>query len=56
MAATAHAALVSQHAPYSRLLIAWVLWPLVTGVPAFIVTLAMTAMLRLLKIPRLAGT
>jgi hypothetical protein len=37
-AATTHAVIVSEHAPFARFLGALVAWPLITGVPAFLVT------------------
>jgi len=52
VAATTHAAMVSEHAPFMRFLVALVAWPLITGVPAFLVTLVIAAALRWLKIPR----
>ena len=52
VAATMHAALVTDHAPYVRFLIALVAWPLITGVPAFLVTLVIATALRWLKLPR----
>jgi hypothetical protein len=56
VAATTHAAMVSEHAPFTRFLIALVAWPLITGVPAFLVTLVITVVLRWLKVPRRAAT
>jgi hypothetical protein len=56
VAATTHAAIVPEHAPYARLLIAWVAWPLVTGLPAFMVALVIAFGLRWLNIPRRATT
>jgi hypothetical protein len=56
VAATRHAALVSEHAPLTRFLVALVAWPLITGVPALLVTLAITCVLRWLKVPRGAAT
>jgi hypothetical protein len=44
--------MVSEHAPYRRFLIALIAWPLITGVPAFLVTLVIAGGLRWLKIPR----
>jgi hypothetical protein len=55
-AATTHAAMVSEHAPFTRFLVALVAWPLITGVPAFLVTFAIATALRWLKIPRGAAT
>lgn len=52
VAATTHAAMVSEHAPFTRFLVALVAWPLITGVPAFLATLVITGALRWLKIPR----
>jgi hypothetical protein len=51
-AAMTHAALVTEHAPFRRFLVALVAWPLITGVPAFLVTVVIAAALRWLKIPR----
>ena len=52
VAATAHAAMVSEHAPYLLFVIALVAWPLITGVPALVVTFVLATALRWLKIPR----
>jgi hypothetical protein len=52
VAATTHAAMVSEHAPIARFLVALVTWPLITGVPALLVTLVIAAAVRWLKIPR----
>ena len=49
--ATTHAAMVSDHAPYRRFVIALIAWPLITGVPAFLVTIVIAMALRWLKIP-----
>jgi hypothetical protein len=51
VAATTHAVMVSEHAPFTRFLLALVAWPLITGVPAFLVTLVIASGLRWLKIP-----
>ena len=40
IAATIHAATVPSHAPYSRYLLALVIWPIITALPAFLVALA----------------
>ena len=56
VAAATHAAMVSQHARYPRFVIALVAWPLITGVPAFLVTLVIAWILRWLRIPRGAAT
>ena len=56
VAATTHALMVSEHASYARLMIAWIAWPLITGVPAFVVTILLTTVLRLLRIPRPRAT
>ena len=45
--ATVHAALTPIHAPYWRFLIALVAWPVITGVPAFLVALVVTVVLAL---------
>ena len=55
VAATTHAAMVSEHAPFTRFLVALVAWPLITGGPAFLVTLVIAAALRWLKVPREAA-
>jgi hypothetical protein len=55
VAATTHAMMVTEHAPLSRFLIALVVWPLITGVPAFVVTLVIALGLQWLKIPRRAS-
>ena len=52
VAATTHAMMVSEHAPFLRFLIALIAWPLITGVPAFLVTLVIAGALRWLRIPR----
>ena len=52
VAATMHAALANEHAPFARFLIALLAWPLITGVPAFLVTIVIAAALRWLKVPR----
>jgi hypothetical protein len=52
VAATTHAALVSEHAPFQRYMIALIAWPMITGVPAFLITLVIAGALRWLKIPR----
>ena len=56
VAATSHALLVTEHAPYFRFVIALVAWPIITGAPAFLVALVMAATLRWLKIPRRGTT
>src|SRR5207249_11455698 len=43
VAATVHAVMVPSHAPYWRHLLALVAWPLLTGVPAFVVALVAAA-------------
>ena len=44
-AALVHATTVAEHAPYSRFLLALVLWPIITAVPAFLVALVASALL-----------
>src|SRR5437762_3821983 len=44
VAATVHAMMVSSHAPYWRFLVALVVWPIVTALPAFLVALAVAAL------------
>jgi hypothetical protein len=55
VAAITHAALVSEHAPFTRFLIALVAWPLITGGPAFVITVVIIATLSWLNIPRSAA-
>jgi ABC-type amino acid transport system permease subunit len=43
--ATVHAALTPTHAPYWRFRLALVVWPIITGVPAFFVALVITVVL-----------
>jgi hypothetical protein len=45
VAATVHATMVSSHAPLWQFLIALIAWPIVTAVPAFVVALAIAAVL-----------
>jgi hypothetical protein len=40
LAAAIHAAMVVAHAPYWQFLVALIVWPLITAVPAFVVALA----------------
>ena len=54
VAATVHAGTVPSHAPYRQYLLALVVWPLVTAVPAFLVALAVAAVLARLPAKRLA--
>ena len=54
VAATVHAMMVSSHAPYWRFLVALVVWPIVTALPAFLVALAVAALLARLPTKRLA--
>jgi hypothetical protein len=50
VAATFHAVMVPSHAPYWRYLLALVLWPIITALPAFLVALVAGAVLaRLLR-------
>jgi len=56
VAATIHASTVNEHAPYSLFVIALIAWPLITGVPAFLVSLVIAGSLRWLKIPGGAAT
>src|SRR5262245_25590695 len=48
-AATAHAATVAEHAPYWKFMLALVLWPVLTALPAFVVALAAGAGLAALR-------
>ena len=45
VAATVHALTAVSHAAYWRYLLAFVLWPIVTAVPAFLIALVAAAML-----------
>ncbi len=54
VAATVHAVMVPSHAPYWRYLLALVLWPIFTALPAFLVALAVAAVLARLPTKRLA--
>jgi hypothetical protein len=54
VAATVRAVTVPSHAPYRQYLLALVAWPLVTAVPAFLVALAVAALLARLPTKRLA--
>lgn len=56
VAATTHAAMVSDHAPFRRFLLALIAWPLITGVPALLVALVIAGALRWLRIPGAAAT
>jgi len=51
-AATVHAAMVASHAPYWRFLLALVLWPIITALPAFLAALVAGAVLA--RLPRRA--
>jgi hypothetical protein len=53
VAATIHAVMVPSHAPYWRFLLALVVWPIITAVPAFLVALIATAVLDHLPTKRL---
>jgi hypothetical protein len=53
-AATVHAAMVPSLAPYGQFLLALVVWPVVTALPAFVVPLAAAAVLARFPIKRLA--
>jgi hypothetical protein len=50
VAATAHASVVVSHAPYWRFLLALVVWPIITALPAFLVAFVAGAMLA--RLPR----
>jgi len=54
VAATTHAAMVSSHAPLWQFLIALLAWPIITAVPAFVVALAIAAVLARFSGKRLA--
>ena len=43
--AMAHAATTPTHAPYWQYIVAFVAWPIITGVPAFLVALVLTFLL-----------
>jgi hypothetical protein len=51
-AATVHAMMVPSHAPYWRFLLALVLWPILTALPAFLVALTLAAVLVWLPMKR----
>ena len=50
VAATVHKVMVVSHAPYWRFLLALVVWPIITAVPAFLVALTVAAVLA--RLPR----
>jgi hypothetical protein len=52
VAATIHAVMVPTHAPYRLFLLALVVWPIITALPAFLVALAAAAALAYLPIRR----
>jgi hypothetical protein len=54
-AATVHALIVPSHAPYWLFLVALVAWPILTAVPAFLVALAIGAVLDRLSAKSLVG-
>jgi hypothetical protein len=54
VAATVHSMMVPSHAPYWQYLLALVLWPIFTALPAFLVALAVAAVLARLPTNRLA--
>jgi hypothetical protein len=54
IAATIHAATVPSHAPLWQFLIALIAWPIITAVPAFVVALAIAAVLGRFPRKRLA--
>ena len=54
VAANVHAVMVTSHAPYWLFLLALVLWPLITAVPAFLVALAAGNLLNRFPTKRLA--
>ena len=53
VAATVHAVMVPSHAPYWLFLVALVVWPIITAVPAFLVARIVTAVLDRLPTKRL---
>lgn len=53
VAATIHAVMVPSHAPYWLFLVALVVWPIITAVPAFLVALIAAALLDRLPTKRL---
>ena len=55
VAATVHAMMVPSHAPYWLFLLALVVWPIITALPAFLVALAVAAALARLSAKRSAG-
>ena len=54
VAATVHAMMVPSHARYWRFLLALVLWPIITALPAFLMALTLAAVLARLPTKRLA--
>ena len=54
VAATVHKMMVPSHNPYWRFLVALVVWPIFTGLPAFLVALAGAAVLAALPTKRSA--
>lgn len=54
VAATVHKTIVVSHAPYWRFLLALVLWPIITALPAFLVALVAGTVLARLPTKRLA--
>jgi len=54
VAATVHKVMVPANTPYWRFLLALVVWPLITALPAFLVALAVAAVLARLPTKRLA--
>ena len=54
VAATVHKSIVVSHAPYWRFLLALVVWPIVTAVPAFLVAFLAGAVLARLPTKRFA--
>jgi len=53
-AATIHKVIVPSRTPYSRFLLALVVWPVITALPAFVVSLAVAAVLPRIPLKRLA--
>ena len=55
IAATVHNVMVVSHAPYWRFLLALVVWPIVTALPAFLVAVTAAALLVRLQTKRIAA-
>lgn len=49
LSATIHKALAGSSAPYSRYILALVIWPVITALPAFVVGIVAGALLRMMR-------